>query len=276
MQRVPQVAVTCSIAARRAQCDGSHSQTKGVHLLFSSLECLRAIQSALCTTTQEGQRLEQLGLSFHAKSRRGGARRGAGRPKGRAHLRQTPHRVRPVHRAAHPVHVTLRAESRSLREQQVVRTVLGALRDSRRDSFRIVHYSVQANHLHLIVEAADSAALSSAMRGLMVRVARRVNRLLFARGRFWADRWHGQPLTSPRQVRNALLYVIQNRNKHDKNARPSLDPLSSAQWFNGFARPVPVGFQSMTPQANAPPRTWLLNIGWRRHGLIDLSEAPRH
>ena len=221
--------------------------------------------------------MQQLGLSFGERSRRGGARPGAGRPRGRAHLRHTPHRARPGHRAAHPVHVTLRATSRSLRSQHVVRTVLSALLDSQHARFRIAHYSVQENHVHLIVEAEDKDALSSGMRGLAVRLALRVNRLLFRRGRFWADRWHGQALKSPRQVRNALVYVLQNRCKHAHPARstagktmrhPALDPCSSAQWFNGFAGDIPSTFRSAIPRANSPPQTWLLTTGWQRHGLI--------
>jgi len=225
--------------------------------------------------------VNQLALSFPELKRRGGARRGAGRKPRAAHLRQTPHRARPVHRKAHPVHVTLRAglhpfgchEARHvLRTQRVVRTLLSALRDSNRDWFRVVHYSVQENHVHLIVEAEDTTALASGVRGLMVRVARRVNRLLRRRGRFWADRWHGRDLEGPRQVRNALVYVLQNHKKHADTA--ALDPLSSAAWFDGFATTIPSEFRSVGPPCMAAAKTWLLKSGWRRRGLIRLSEAP--
>src|SRR6187402_2877001 len=155
-------------------------------------------------------------LARSAQRGRGGVRAGAGRPKLRPHLRRTEHRARPSHRAGEPVHVTLRALSRSLRSQYVAPTVLRALRASNRDAFRIAHYSLQENHLHLLVEAESKAELLSGMRGLMVRIARRVNRLLFRRGTFWADRWHGRALTSPREVRNALVYVINNRAKHSR------------------------------------------------------------
>lgn len=230
---------------------------------------------------------EQLPLAFPIG--RGGARRGAGRKSLPPHLRHTPHRARPVHRAAHPVHVTLRAAVRSLRCQQVARTVLGAIRDSNREHFRIAHYSVQENHIHLIVEAENKASLSSGVRGLMVRIARRVNPLLFRRGRFWADRWHGRALTGPRQVRNALVYVLQNRKKHAcKPATPKrrqaccvgvgggaeIDELSSAHWFDGFAEPIPIAFRSVGPPCVVAPRSWLLSVGWRRRGLIQCDEAP--
>ena len=217
----------------------------------------------------------QLAFSFPEPKRRGGARRGAGRRPRSAHLRQTPHRARPVHSKAHPVHVTLRAGVRLLRTQRVAHTLLRALRDSNRDWFRVVHYSLQDNHVHLIVEAEDSSALSSGLRGLLVRIARRVNRVLRRSGRFWADRWHGRDLEGPRQVRNALVYVLQNHKKHGRGSNDfALDPLSSVASFDGFARPIPRGFRGAGPPWTVAASTWLLRTGWRRHGLIHLTEAP--
>jgi len=215
---------------------------------------------------------KQLALSFPEPKRHGGARRGAGRKPRAAHLRQTPHRARPVHRKAHPVHVTLRAGLRSLRAPHVARALISALRDGNRDWFRVVHFSVQENHVHLIIETEDTQSLSSGVRGLMVRIARRVNRLLRRCGRFWADRWHGRDLEGPRQVRNALVYVIQNRRKHARSA--ALDPLSSAASFDGFATSIPREFRGVGPPWTVIAKTWLLRSGWRRHGLIGLSEAP--
>ncbi len=111
--------------------------------------------------------MQQLGLGFIQRGR-GGARVGAGRKPLPAALRHTPHRARAEHRGRHPVHVTLRAFTRRLRSQQVIRTVLSALRDANTSRFRLAHYSVQENHLHLIVEAEDKQALSSGMRRLMI------------------------------------------------------------------------------------------------------------
>ncbi len=219
--------------------------------------------------------IEQLGFEF-LRVGRGGRRRGAGRKALPAGCRRTPHRARPVHRAAHPVHVTLRAALRCLRSQYVIKTVLGALRDSNRSSFSIVHYSVQPNHIHLLVEAESASLLSSGVRSLSVRLARRLNKLLSRRGRVWADRWHGRPLTSPRQVRNALVYVLQNHKKHSTMPFGSaLDPLSSAEWFNGFIEEPPVGFRSVGPPSVCEPKTWLLQKGWLRHGRLTLAESPR-
>ncbi len=232
----------------------------------------------------------------------GGRRPGAGRR--RSASSRTPHRARPRHVAGHPVHVTLRAGLGSLRSQHLFPTVrLAVSRASRRDpaGFRVVHFSVQDKHLHLLVEARDARALSSGMRGLAVRLARYVNDLLMRRGPLWSDRWHGRALRSPREVRAALVYVLANFRKHARRAPPTgIDPCSSGSFFEGFrgwspafgnppfaGRAPPVfadldarrlrrrGDASGAALPVATPRTWLLCSGWRRSGLIGLDEAPR-
>src|SRR4051812_18226291 len=243
-----------------------------------------------------GKRAAQLPLRFPFTW--GGARRGAGRKPGPRP--NTPHHARPVHRAAEPVHVTLRARISPLRSQFVFPTVrLAISRAARRDPerFRVVHFSVQRDHVHLVVEAADARALSSGVRSIAIRIARYVNDLLLRRGRFWADRWHGRALSTPREVRNAIVYVLANFRKHaGRPLRRGLDPFSSAPWFDGWRQwrldsGVPPPFSEAAPwwrreregaagevdsNAAAPwtARTWLARHGWRKHGLIGFEEAP--
>jgi REP element-mobilizing transposase RayT len=232
---------------------------------------------------------QQLGLPF--PNSWGGARKGAGRKPGPRP--RTPHRARPRHSAAHPVHVTLRASFGPLRSQLLFPTIrLAIALATRRDPerYRIVHFSVQSDHLHLLVEAKDKAALSAGMRGLMVRIAAHVNELLMRRGRFWADRWHGRALASPLQVRHALVYVLANFRKHARRPIPvGIDPYSSGEWFAGWLGYDPV---SGVPPALAGPRvplgiadtgvpvasarTWLASVGWLRRGRIGPGEPPRH
>jgi len=239
-----------------------------------------------------GRSARQLALEFPA--RWGGARAGAGRK--RAERGNVPHRARPRQRAGEPVHVTLRARLAPLRSQHVFPTVRLALtRASRREParFRLLHFSVQHDHLHLIVEAADARALSSGVRSVAIRVARYVNDLLSRRGPLWADRWHGHALRTPREVRNALVYVLANFRKHARRRpAPGMDPFSSGAWFDGwqrwkprsgvappFAAPARWLRARRTPESSEMPvnaaRTWLVRTGWRRHGLVRLDETPR-
>jgi hypothetical protein len=183
------------------------------------------------------------------------------------------------------VHVTLRSLCRSLRTQFVFPTVRRAIAAANRSPgarVRIVHFSVQSDHLHLLVEADDRADLVEGLRGLCIRIARAVNRLLSRRGRFFADRWHGRALTSPRQVRNALVYVLANFRKHHPQSRPGVDPYSSAPYCCDFIefphRPLAARLQNpLAPpddRASVIAQTWLLLKGWKRHGELSLSERP--
>jgi hypothetical protein len=156
------------------------------------------------------------------------------------------------------------------------------------DGFRVVHLSVQYDHLLLIVEAQDKGSLSNGMRSIAIRIARSVNVLVGRRGRFWADRWHGRALTSPRQVRTALVYVLANFRKHARRRlAPGVDPFSSGAWFDGWETEAAVSDEVRRGAERAPPveprhefvpvsppRTWLGRMGWRRHGPLRLDEAP--
>ena len=136
---------------------------------------------------------------------------------------------------------------------------------------RVVHYTVQDDHLHLLVEAEDARALSRGMKGLLVRMARALNRLWHRAGRVFADRFHARALKTPREVRNALVYVLNNSRKHIGRYR-GIDPGSSGRWFDGWNAVTPVAVE--IPPVSAA-RTWLMSIGWRRHGRIDPRERPR-
>jgi len=203
----------------------------------------------------------------------GGCRAGAGRKLTPGRRPGVPHRARPAHNAAHPVHVTLRASSavRCLRAARVFPAVRHALAVASHGGFRILQFTVQDDHLHLIAEADDSRALGQGVRGLAIRVARAVNRAVGRRGAVWGDRYHARALTSPRAVRNAFVYVLMNRRKHYEGER-GLDSCSSAPWFTGWRHPV-----ALPPIASpvVPAHTWLAAVGWRRHGLLGFEEEPR-
>jgi REP element-mobilizing transposase RayT len=139
-----------------------------------------------------------------------------------------------------------------------------------RDAFRILHFSIQDNHIHLIVEATDKVSLSRGMQRLDARIARAVNDAIGARGSFWRERYHARELQTPRSVRNAIVYVLMNAKKHGYRL-VGADPLSSAPWFDGFAQRT--AFDAGESPVRAP-RTWLAGVGWRRRGLIRVDERP--
>jgi REP element-mobilizing transposase RayT len=188
------------------------------------------------------------------------------------------HRSRPRHCHRHPVHVTLRGARRfpSMRAPIVFSALRGGFTAASRRWFRIVHFAVQDDHLHLIVEADDNTSLSRGMIGLTVRLARAFNRALARRGSVWGERFHARALRTPREVRHCLVYVLMNRKKHapSSDRRAELDPCSSGRWFKGWKYPPTGPPRTHEVPLVAPPRTWLLCAGWKRHGLIDVNESP--
>jgi hypothetical protein len=167
----------------------------------------------------------------------------------------------------------------SLRSVRLVRELERSFAKAReRGDFRLVHYALQGDHAHLIVEARDPEALGRGMKALGARLARAVNRVFRRRGPVLADRYHLRVLRTPKQVRSALAYVLLNARRHARKASGvwRCDPASSGRWFDGWRRRP----QAHPAQArlHSPPvagaRSWMLRVGWRRHGLIDPLEVP--
>jgi len=233
-------------------------------------------------------RSSQLAFDLSTPPSWGGRRRGAGRK--RRPGAGVPHATRARFRRL-PAHVTLRLRSDlpSLRTVAIVRELERSFAAGcARPGFRLAHYSLQGNHAHLIVEATDHAALGRGMKAIGARIARAVNRIAHRSGRVLADRYHLRILPTPREVRGALRYVLLNARRHAAKAgaalrrgRDVLDPASSARWFDGWKRSrasAHDGHRILPPESRkcpvARPRTWLLRIGWRRHGLLDPADVP--
>jgi REP element-mobilizing transposase RayT len=170
------------------------------------------------------------------------------------------------------VHVTtrVRAGLPSLRGQLEQVVLLGAFRSGcERFGFRLVHFAVLGSHMHYVVEAGGRRSLTAGLRGLHVRVARRLNRLWGRRGSVFPDRFHERILRSPREVRAGLSYVLHNAQKHGVRQRPGEpDRCSSGRWFDGWRDARPATGPVACPVARE--RTWLLTTGWRRRGLLVL------
>ena len=211
-------------------------------------------------------KMEPKQLSLARKHGWGGRRAGAGRPRkdGVQGPPGVPHVRRPKLNPVHPVAITLkvRREVWNLRHGRSVRVLRRALAASRaRDDFRVVHFAILSNHLHLIAEAADRRALSRGVQALEIRLARAMNGAMERKGPVFADRFHAHVLRTPREVANARHYVLENLDIHRRRAglgpRSDPDPLTSVRMSS----------------CAMPPGTWLLRSGWRRAGGSVKAEA---
>src|SRR5262245_2068973 len=217
----------------------------------------------------------------------GGRRPGAGRkPKGEK--AGVSHAPRALLAARFPAHVTLKLlkglpRMRSKSEYAALRAAFAAgctgCARATSGSFRLCHYAVLNDHLHLIVEASDRRALARGVQGLCIRIARALNKLWRRAGTVFADRYHDRILRTPREVHNALCYVLANGKKHAAEGREVhvhavIDTFTSAPWFDGFREQVTVRGLDMIARPITDARSWMLTIGWRRHGLLSVHDLP--
>jgi putative transposase len=210
----------------------------------------------------------------------GGHRDGAGR-KLQNDRASVPHVVRVPVRSGNPLHVTLRMrdEVPDLREPRCWAAIVRVFRSFRgRFGLRFVHYSVLGNHLHAIAEVDDRDSLSRGMQGFCTRFARAINACTGRTGTVFASRYHVRELRTPREVRYALRYVLLNARHHAQDAGTSLpsdwfDRRSTSAVFDGWIDPPRVR-ERFSDYGTSPARTWLLRVGWRRHGLLALDDTP--
>ena len=186
---------------------------------------------------------DQLALPMRIKGPWGGRRAGAGRKPAVVNVRHVPHLRRGALNGRVPCHVTLR-----------LRPGLPSLRTRRFVS-----------------------AFEAGVRALRARGDFRV------KGRVLRERYHLRKLQTPREVRSALAYVLLNARKHlaervgpaaARRAAAGTDPASSGRWFSGWRRAFAVPDKTGPPPPVAAARSWLLSVGWLRHGRIDPAEVP--
>ncbi|HEY5944229.1 MAG TPA: transposase [Kofleriaceae bacterium] len=257
-----------------------------------------------------------------SRKRRRRGRKPGRKPKGRR--AGSPHKTRPELKPRFPVHVVLRVVDAigSLRKRHMYKALREAtialakreLNDVPDAAFRIVHISIQRNHIHLLVEADNKTALSRGMQSFQISAAKHLNRAVSVkslrvgirgrrtagdaqrlatyrramtkrrRGTVFPDRFHQEIITTPRQARRALAYVLNNWRKHREDQHDfsrawRVDPYSTGVVFDGWKEREHDLFHwslrdTYFPLVTYLPKTWLLYEGWRKHGLIRFDEVP--
>jgi REP element-mobilizing transposase RayT len=229
------------------------------------------------------------------------AKRRVGRPR-KGVRAGSPHKTRPELNGRFPIHAVLRVvgDVGSLRKrfmyhalrEATIAVAMRELHERETGAFRIVHISIQKNHVHLIVEADNKMALARGMQSFQISAAKHVNRVFSIkhalparrRGSVFPDRYHEEIITTPRRARHTLSYVLNNWRKHREDRGElqrtwKVDPFSSAVLFGGWKEledspvmwPIRVGYEALVVYL---PKTWLLRVGWQKHGLIRTSEVP--
>ncbi len=191
------------------------------------------------------------------------------------------------------MHIVLRALAAigSLRKREIYQAIRWAtICAAKHEGFRIVHVSIQRTHVHMLVETANKQALSRGMQAFQISAAKLINAAISKkrderrRGTVFPDRYHQEIITTPRQARNALAYVLNNWRKHredrgQRERRWMVDPFSTGVLFNGWKELADKDVMWKWRDTYEPmvvwfPKTWLLSEGWRRYGAIGCDEVP--
>ncbi len=211
-------------------------------------------------------------LEFKKVKGWGGKRKGAGR-KNRS--KTVSHGAREAVDFKKPLHITKRLKPglRGLRCKPLKLEFEKSLKKAKQKGVHFIHYSLEDNHLHLFVEAADKKALSSGMNSLGTRFAKAVRKKIGGSGSVFEGRYHLKVLKSPRQVKNALAYVLLNHSKHQKLI-PYSDDFSSAAHFHEWRRllgnemgPILKNQRECRlalPDHLSEARSWLARAGWKK------------
>ena len=137
----------------------------------------------------------------------------------------------------------------------------------------MIHFSIQQDHGHFIVEGDEARRARGGVHGLAIRLALAVNRVLGRKGKVVGDRYHARPLTTPRQMRTSMVYVLLNFRKHLR-APACIDPRSSGPHFSGW-QAIPAATATNVAPATVPPDTWMARVGWRlAGGPLRVDEQP--
>ena len=194
----------------------------------------------------------------------GGKRKRAGRkPKGERV--RTPHEARPMIRRAAPVHVTMRVQKgvynlRAMRSLRVFEKAIMAT--AARFGLRVVQFSLQGNHMHVLVEAADKASFIRGMRSLSIGFAKKMNRMMGRKGHVIGDRYHSRVLCTPSETKRVIEYIRTNHFRHTVPGKPVpagfVDEFSNESWRTAIVLPEPrlwaITQAARKAGSKAPPR----------------------
>jgi hypothetical protein len=223
------------------------------------------------------KQLEMKGCAGH-----GGKRKGAGRPN-RSGLASHGTRKRVNFKVPLHINTKLRAELPNIRRKEVLKILQACCLRAQKFGLRVIHYSMQSNHLHFICEAQDNVALGRGMQSLAGAFAKALKKAMLrwkgcrhVKGAVFVERYHLTAIGSPTQMKRTLRYVLLNSTKHS-GGDEYVDPYSSACTFSNWKKLVgsrmdPLLYEGICQLTGVSPekiglcepKSWLASAGWMK------------
>ncbi|MGZ3724098.1 MAG: transposase [Bdellovibrionales bacterium] len=211
-------------------------------------------------------------LEFKKVKGWGGKRSGAGRPN---RTGQVSHGKRDPVDLRKPLHITLKLKNRvaNLRNNRTLKDFRLAIAKAKDFGLFVVHFSLQSNHLHMIVEVKDNDSLTAGMKSLCGRLGKAIRKITGGSGSVFKGRFHLEVIKSPTQMKRALEYVLLNASKHFKLIE-HIDDFSSGYAFREWRALIGERFGDLIEDQLmklpfkltelSPAQSWLCRVGWMR------------
>ena len=101
-----------------------------------------------------------------------------------------------------------------------------AIFNARKKGLRIIHFSLEYDHVHLLVEAADNVELGKGMQSFGVTLSKAINRMRKMKGTVYKHRYHFRQISSSRELKYVMKYIFSNGVKHG-TAKTIINPFNS-------------------------------------------------
>jgi len=152
--------------------------------------------------------------------------KGAGRPalwdKGIRHT------LRPRLKKASSLHLTIKVKKikAEIKNKAVLNLLKRAISNARKQGLIIIHYTLEYDHINLLIEADNNSTLAKGMQSLGVTLSKGINRLKKLKGAVYKHRYHFRQISSPSELKKVMSYIFNNGLKH-KSARSLVNPYNS-------------------------------------------------
>ena len=138
------------------------------------------------------------------------------------HDRGIRHIERPKFQRVRSFHLTIKVKKNKadIQNKKILKALHHAIKRARLKDLKIIHYTLEYNHVHLLVEAYNNSVLHSGMQALGISFAKAVNRVKSTKGTVYKHRYHLRQISSPRDLKNVLHYIFHNGIKHRRTHTP--------------------------------------------------------
>ncbi len=155
-------------------------------------------------------------------------RKGAGRPA--LHDPGIRHTNRPHIKKPASLHLTIKVKKKKaeIKNKSVLKILKRAILNARKQGLRVIHFSLEYDHVHLLIEADNNLILGKGMQAFGVTLSKAINRLKKLKGGVYKHRYHFRQISSTRELKIVMNYIFTNGLKHG-TAKSILNPFNSIQ-----------------------------------------------